>query len=50
MVTKNEELGVREMSEGGQRVQTSTYKMSNFWEYIVHFGYYVKNTVSYIWK
>ena len=33
-------LGRHEMGEGGQKVQTSTYKINKFWEYNIQLGDY----------
>ena len=32
--------GVGEMGEGGQKVETSSYKINKFWEYIAQHGDY----------
>ena len=45
MITRGRELGMVKMGGSGQKVQTSSYKISNSWGYNVQYGDYITNPV-----
>ena len=50
VVVRGREWGMGEMGEGGQKVQTSSYKINKYWGCYVLQCDIVDNTVLYIWK
>ena len=45
MITRGGELGMVKMGGGGQKVQTSSYKINKSWRYNVQHGGYITNPV-----
>ena len=50
MQTPGEGWGVGEMGEGGQKVQTSSYRINKSWNVMCSVVTVVNNTVLYVWK